>query len=158
MQWLAFLRWTVHGSFKSIFFCNHARTPVNEGKCYCPDCGRGLIYQWVVIRCLQCQKRIESQTVLRQVLPACRCCPHCGESSFQAEYLESPSYFQLHKASLQVWEEHDYLGAEPTWSVYSIYNWGETVSQTVKDALEQSQRWISGSTTKQLALLPAPVQ
>lgn len=114
------------------FSCNHLRTTVNEGKCYCPDCGRGLIYNWVVLRCGGCQARLDSRTVLKQVLPLHRCCPQCGDSETQINRLESPSYFHLHKAQLMVHEEADYIQSRFGWSLRSA---GEVVRQTVADTL-----------------------
>jgi hypothetical protein len=85
-----------------LFACRHGRISVNEGKCYCPDCGQGLIYQWVLLRCRRCRGRRESRTFLGRVLPSYRYCLQCGEPSWQADYLESPAYFQLHKARLVI--------------------------------------------------------
>jgi hypothetical protein len=142
---------------KCIFSCNHWRTPVNEGKCYCPDCGRGVIYQWVIIRCQTCRVRVDSHTVLRQVMPRHKCCPYCGENAFQLEYLESPSYFQLHKAQLSVREEQDYLQTRSRWSVYSF---GESVGRTMEHTITKARYWLQASrphTTGHPALLPVRV-
>lgn len=141
---------------KCVFSCNHLRTPVNEGKCYCPDCGRGLIYQWVVIRCKQCQLRLDARTVLRQVVPAQRCCAACGEQAFRYEYLEAPSYFQLHKARLIVREELDYLQGRLHWSVYGF---GETVGRQVEKTLAKTRAWLEPAqpAPQWLALLPVRV-
>jgi hypothetical protein len=94
---------------KRAFLCHHLRTTVNEGKCYCPDCGRGLVYHWVVLRCVGCQARLESRASLGQVTPLRRCCPHCGENQTRMDRLELPAYFHLHKAQLMVQEEADYI-------------------------------------------------
>jgi len=91
--------------FRSLLTCNHWRTPVHEGKCYCPDCGRGVIYRWVVLRCYECKSRRDSRYVLRQVIPTERCCANCGHQAVRVEPLESPDYFQLHKARLMAEEE-----------------------------------------------------
>lgn len=119
---------------KCAFSCNHLRTPVNEGKCYCPDCGRGLVYQWVILRCGNCQSRLEGRTMLRQVLPRQRCCSGCGEQAFHLERLENPSYFQLHKAQLMVQEEQDYILSRFGWHLSSM---GEVISKTVSSTLAQ---------------------
>ena len=93
-----------------LFSCNHFRMRVSEGKCYCPDCGRGLIYRWVALRCAACHSRLESQTILQNIIPKRRHCSYCGERSFEQTFLESPAYFQLHKAQLVVTEEfHEQL-------------------------------------------------
>jgi uncharacterized protein (DUF983 family) len=85
-----------------LFSCQHGRVSVNEGKCYCPDCGQGLIYQWVLLRCRRCRGRRDSRIFLGGVLPSHRYCLQCGEPSWQADYLEAPAYFQLHKARLVI--------------------------------------------------------
>lgn len=143
--------------FICVFRCNHFRTPVNEGKCYCPDCGRGLIYQWVVVRCEVCHQRMESRSFFRQVVPLQRCCAYCGEQGFRFDYLESPDYFQLHKAQLIVREEEDYLQRPYAWSSYNL---GETVNRTWEKAMAKTRRWLEPAYTSDtiLALLPAPIQ
>ena len=106
---------------KCLFFCTHPRISVSEGKCYCPDCGQGLIYQWVLLRCGQCHGRRDSRYLLRQILPRYRYCLQCGEAAWQLNYLESPAYFQLHKARLIIRESlpqqpHDTL-------IVTIFSW-----------------------------------
>lgn len=83
-----------------VFSCRHWRTRIHEGKCYCPDCGRGLIFQWAVLRCLQCHRRVESRLWFGRIFPVQRCCPHCGHAEVQTDWLSTPAYFQLHKAQL----------------------------------------------------------
>lgn len=130
MALLSTLGWV----FKCIFTCNHGRTAPKEGKCYCPDCGRGVIFQWVVMRCEECNVRMDSHTALRQLVPDQRCCPNCGERAFCYHYLEAPSYFQLQKARLMIREEADYLQGRYHWSVYAF---GETLGQSVGQKFEQ---------------------
>ena len=105
---------------KCVFTCNHTHTFPREGKCYCPDCGRGVIFQWVVMRCEACNYRAESHITLRQLTPSQRCCNNCGQQSFFYDYLESPSYFQLNKARLVIREEDEYLQERSHWSVYAF--------------------------------------
>lgn len=97
------------GMVKTFLTCNHGRTPIHEGKCFCPDCGHGLIFQWVVLRCGQCNSRRNSRYFLRQIVPVEHSCPKCGEESVRWDYLDSPTYFQLHKACLVIQEEEEYL-------------------------------------------------
>jgi hypothetical protein len=140
-----------------LFSCGHWRTPVNEGKCYCPDCGHGVIFQWVVVRCGTCRVRVDSRMWLRQVLPMQRCCPACGERAFQFDYLESPSYFQLHKAQLIVRDEQDYLqGRSFHWSLYSV---GQSITRSVEHSLYQSRAWLAAKAqAPRRVLLPATVR
>lgn len=144
---------TLFWLLKCVFSCNHLRTPVNEGKCYCPDCGRGLVYHWVVARCNACRVRLESRTVLRQVVPVQRCCPNCGGQSFRFDTLSAPSYFQLQKAQLMVREEQDYLQGGFQWSVYG---WGEAMGRTVEQTLSKTLAWLESPQppARVLALLP----
>ena len=88
-----------------LFSCRHWRTRIHEGKCYCPDCGRGLIFQWVVLRCNQCQGRVDSRLWFGRISPVQRCCLRCGHSEVQTDWLNAPAYFQLHKAQLVLIEE-----------------------------------------------------
>lgn len=88
-----------------VFSCRHWRTRIHEGKCYCPDCGRGLIFQWAVLRCVQCHRRVESRLWFGRIFPVQRCCPHCGHADVETDWLSAPAYFQLHKAQLVLVEE-----------------------------------------------------
>lgn len=117
MTYSASLFETFYWLCKCLFACNHGRTEVNEGKCYCPDCGCGLIYQWILLRCQSCHARRESRYQLRQVIPAQSCCIQCGETAWSSEILETPAYFQLHTARLRVVEEKDFDDLLP--SLYS---------------------------------------
>ena len=100
---LGFLRWC--------FQCRHARAPVAEGKCYCPDCGRGLIFRWRVLHCTGCNHRRETRYLLRQIVPLQTCCPFCGEAEVQLKTLVSPFYYQLKHARLV--PEEDGTGEHP---------------------------------------------
>ncbi len=109
--------------FQSALSCNHTRTPVNEGKCFCPDCGRGILYQWVVLRCQDCESRRESRYQFRRLSPAERCCAQCGSPEWRREPLETPEFYQLHKAQLTVQEEGKTLSGSKTF--WSVYHWTE---------------------------------
>jgi uncharacterized protein (DUF983 family) len=140
---------------RSVFACNHARTVVNEGKCYCPDCGRGLIYQWVVLRCTACGSRRESGYLLRQVIPRQRCCPHCGDSLWHLDILDSPSYFQLDQARLMVKEEVDYNQQPYLWSLYSFHNaLAASLERTVASTFAWLDPEADTASRRVLALLP----
>lgn len=101
--------------------CRHWRTRVYEGKCYCPDCGRGLIYQWAVLRCQQCAFRLESRLWFGEISPVQRCCVHCGAEEVEIDWLSAPAYFQLHKAQLVLVEEEsgDGLLEKAPWVVWA---------------------------------------
>jgi hypothetical protein len=130
---------------KCVFSCNHARTTVNEGKCYCPDCGRGLIYQWVVLRCRDCRVRRDSHYRLRRVMPVQRCCPQCGDPAWWTDYLDSPSYFHLYKARLMVREEQDYLQTPAFWSLYTL---SETVNRSVEQTVAKTRTYLALPSTQ----------
>lgn len=142
---------------RSLFSCHHARTPVNEGKCFCPDCGSGLIYRWVVLRCQECHARRESRYRLRQVMPSQRCCAFCGAASVFPEYLENPSYFQLSQARLVVFFEE-----EQPFSMMKCLSYllGETLSAYIVESIQNSYAWVETQIVKPparqpvLALLP----
>jgi uncharacterized protein (DUF983 family) len=129
---------SLHWLFKCVFTCNHARTTAKEGKCFCPDCGRGVIFQWVVMRCESCRQRTESRLLLRQLVPQTRCCATCGQASFYYDYLEAPSYFQLHQARLIIREEADVLQGRYRWSVFSVAeHWSEQVEASLRQRLKR---------------------
>lgn len=121
---------TLNWVLKCVFTCNHGRTAPKEGKCYCPDCGRGVIFQWVVMRCEACNYRTDSKISLRQLVPSQRCCANCGEQSFYYSYLDDPSYFQLHRARLIIREEADYLQGKHQWGVAAFNSqWADFKAQ-----------------------------
>lgn len=111
---------TLQWLLKCVFTCNHGRTAPKEGKCFCPDCGQGVIFQWVVMRCESCNHRADSRLLLRQLTPSQRCCANCGQASFYYDYLDDPSYFQLHRARLVVREEADYLQGRHQGNTYAF--------------------------------------
>ena len=133
--------------FIKLFTCNHANTLVHEGKCYCPDCGNGLIYQWVILRCCECQTRRESRYQFRQVVPVQRCCLSCGAQNVRAEYLQNPSYFQLKQARLAIIVEESTDAAHWFWIRYLL---GTTLSDYLTEIWQLTRVWIDAQ------LRPAP--
>jgi hypothetical protein len=85
---------------KALFTCSHAKARAVEGKTYCPDCGRGVIFRWVVLRCTECGQRRPSHYRLRQVVPAELCCTYCGEAAVHSQILLEPEFYQLRHALL----------------------------------------------------------
>lgn len=110
MQDLTTLIWILQALLRSAFSCSHTATPVHEGKCYCPDCGKGVIFRWVMTRCGGCHTRRETRYVFRHVFPVASFCPQCGESDVYSEYLEAPKYYQVTQAKLVVMEAEDIPG------------------------------------------------
>ena len=122
--------------------CHHTRTPVHEGKCYCPDCGRGLIYQWIVLRCNACKTRRDSVYRFRRIVPQQRCCPQCGENTWRVERLDSPLYYQLHKARLRVQLVDDAVPRQPFhWSHYQF----EKMERPSQTPVNPSRRRLTAS-------------
>jgi hypothetical protein len=141
---------------RSLFSCNHARTEVHEGKCYCPDCGAGLIYRWVVLRCGECRTRRESRYRFRQVIPSQRCCTFCGSVTVLEEFLEDPAYFQLREARLMVFVEE---AAMPSFKSCLSYLLGDTLSCFVAESIHTACAWLENSIAQpsskpRFALLP----
>ena len=134
-----------------LFSCRHWRTHIHEGKCYCPDCGRGLIFQWAVLRCVQCHGRVESRLWFGRISPVQRCCVRCGHSEVQTDWLSAPAYFQLHKAQLVLVEEEGYQEARfgSHWSVW-VQVMGERLSAAVQPVPA------GGSPARNLPRLAAP--
>lgn len=126
----------------SLFACNHAGTRVSEGKCYCPQCGSGLIYRWVVLRCRECNTRRESRYRFRRIVPAQRCCSLCGDTSVCLEYLENPDYYQLCRARLMVIAEE-----KPPFSLtgYASYLFGEPLGAYVADFFHSVRIWVDSA-------------
>jgi hypothetical protein len=132
----------MHGEWllKAVFTCNHLRTPVREGKCFCPDCGRGVVFQWIVLRCRECRTRRESRYFLRQVVPSHACCMQCGTENFRYEYLDmnrDESYFQLDKARILIQEADDYVARRFSWSTTAT-----AFNDTLQQTLWQTRVWL----------------
>lgn len=148
MEWLSGLAWLL----KCCLTCNHLRTPVSEGKCYCPDCGQGLIYRWIILRCTECNLRRDSRYFLRQAVPAERCCLHCGSTAIRWDYLETPSYYQIHKARLIVQEAQEYERQQAfAWTVCEL-------TRATEEALHKTRSWLAGQVAPKPALLPVLVE
>ncbi|MBX2860517.1 MAG: hypothetical protein KTR14_04740 [Vampirovibrio sp.] len=94
---------------KPLFGCGHFKTPLCEGKAFCPDCGRGVVLTWVRLRCSGCHQIRDGQYFLRRVVPASRCCTHCGDVAVTMERLESPEYVKVTRALLLIEEEEEFL-------------------------------------------------
>jgi hypothetical protein len=140
-----------------VFSCTHAHTRLNEGKCYCPDCGCGLIIRWVVLRCGECEIRRESRYWLRQIIPAQRCCVACGTERYNTETLDSPSYFQLHTARLLMEEVPSDTNSHlqnVIWFLERLF--GFSLRTLLEHTQAKTLAWLDPTTTpnKPLALLP----
>lgn len=103
--------------------CQHVGIQAQEGKCFCPDCGQGVVFQWVVLRCQQCQAKRPSQYVYGHILPTEPCCVHCGHRDVVEESLENARYYQLTHAQLVRLDEQDYQTQR---------DWTQTVSAWVQ--------------------------
>jgi hypothetical protein len=103
----------------ALFTCSHGRARVVEGKTFCPDCGQGVIFKWVVLRCKGCNHRRPTRYLFRQVVPLEPCCTYCGEQEIRHEYLSEPEYFQLRYAllSFQAESQEDTLWDHCTFSI-----------------------------------------
>ncbi|MEB3286150.1 MAG: hypothetical protein VKJ04_01465 [Vampirovibrionales bacterium] len=100
--------WLPFAVLRSAFCCSHRHTPVHEGKCYCPDCGEGIVYRWLTMRCSQCLLKRDIRYRFGHWLPAQPHCVACGETAILEQFLESPKYHQLHKASLIIIRAKDF--------------------------------------------------
>lgn len=86
--------------FQALFTCSHTRARVVEGKTFCPDCGQGVVFRWVVLRCCGCRQRRPVRYRFRHVVPLESCCTYCGESDIINQYLDEPEFYQLRHALL----------------------------------------------------------
>ncbi len=99
-KWHEYLLDCVYWGIQLSWKCRHPRMPIAEGQCYCPDCGEGVVFQWVSLRCAGCLHRRATQYSLRRVFPKEAQCPACGTREVVQEMLESPHYYQALKAQL----------------------------------------------------------
>lgn len=106
----------VYSLAKGIFTCQHRNIPVHEGKCYCPDCGKGVVFEWVVIKCSGCHKKRPSQSLMNRMYPSQRCCLLCGDTETYTEALDNPWYFQLNQAQLLFKDEGDNQSHFENWT------------------------------------------
>ena len=103
--------WTVFLNSHQV--CHHRGLSYEEGKSYCPQCGCGVIFRWVVLRCQGCHIRRSSQYCLNSLVPSQPCCHQCGERAFRHEYIEQPEFYLLDKAMLIVQNEEEYWQSNP---------------------------------------------
>ncbi|MDX2083893.1 MAG: zinc ribbon domain-containing protein [Candidatus Melainabacteria bacterium] len=122
---------------RAVFRCRHTHAPLQEGKCYCPDCGTALIHRWVQVRCAHCQAKRPALFLFAQLIPALKVCTQCGHTAIRVETLENPAHYQLQQAVL-VWEEEaHYLKNQqgiPPW-VQRCRVWLETEAAFIPRAL-----------------------
>ena len=81
--------------------CRHTRTVMVEGKTYCPDCGEGVVFAWVILRCSHCRRIRPARYSHESVATEDRCCRHCGTHHVEKVRLEAPDYFQAQFALLE---------------------------------------------------------
>lgn len=110
---------------KAMFACNHGNTHVVEGKTFCPDCGAGVVFRWVVLRCSGCNQRRPGRYRFRQVVPHERCCIDCGEAGYTTQTLDNPGFYQLRLAMLEIETEEtaeiDWWEKLNAWGIYLKY-------------------------------------
>lgn len=107
---------------RRFFRCRHVRAHWVQGKTYCPDCGNGLVFQWVLLRCLGCRQPRPSVLQHGKVVPKTRCCIDCGEAKTSRELLPEPQYFQLPFVSLVLAEENPQTLED--FSPRTLHHWG----------------------------------
>jgi hypothetical protein len=122
------LSWILH-RLPDILSCTHPHLTLDEGMCYCPDCGKGLIFKWVFIRCNGCHQRRNSVSFWEQIIPCHPFCQFCGEQSWHLQYLEQPEFFQLHTASLMLYKGDFENHREP---LNSVKAWVDRTSERIR--------------------------
>lgn len=85
--------------------CQHKNLRPSEGKCFCKDCGKGLVFSWVILRCDHCQSRLPLKLQFKQLCPKDNFCMHCGHQEASIIALESAKFYQLDQAILVCLEE-----------------------------------------------------
>ncbi len=100
---------------KALVTCSHARANAVEGKTFCPDCGQGVVFRWVVLKCVGCGQRRSACYRFRQVAPVDLCCRFCGDPSWEARVLVDPEYYQLRYALLQYEPDPEEAAGRPDW-------------------------------------------
>ena len=107
------------------FRCRHVRAHWVQGKTFCPDCGNGLVFQWVLLRCVGCRQPRPSLLTHGEVVPKARCCIDCGEAKTTRELLAEPQYFQLPFVSLVLTEEKKSCDSDlENFSTRTLHHWG----------------------------------
>lgn len=81
--------------------CQHHHAPMVEGKTWCPDCGEGLLFEWVVFKCACCDQKRPGQYFFGQPKPQTRHCQGCGSTEYHTLVMDNPEYFQLRFALLR---------------------------------------------------------
>lgn len=128
--------------FNWLFACKHANTAVTEGKSFCPDCGCGVVFQWVNLRCSGCGVRRDTAYCWGRILPTQAVCVRCGEGDVWPEYLENARPYQIHRARLVMHVDTEYEEKQ------AAFLW--------QAGLERMRVWMDGPTASNVrGLLPA---
>lgn len=114
---------TIGQWMKRLFVCRHNHMPMHEGKCFCPDCGEGVVVRWAVLCCSGCDMRRSSRYLFRRLMPSEAYCTRCGEREISVRFLENPLYYQLRHARLVWQDEEDFLLARSHLSDALIRVW-----------------------------------
>ncbi len=96
----------VRGSLLS-WLCPHPHAAWQEGKNYCPNCGRGFVLQWITRVCSHCGRRRPLQYARYGIALLQPYCQHCGTGESTLRVLEAPAYYQLQHALPAVFDAPD---------------------------------------------------
>jgi hypothetical protein len=105
--------------FTFVLACRHGSTRVVEGKTFCPDCGVGVVYEWVILKCKGCRQKRAARYWFNQVVPYQSCCSMCGEVACIEETHASLQFYQLSHAllikTIEEEENYDYVSHLSEW-------------------------------------------
>jgi hypothetical protein len=103
--------------------CKHRRMPMHEGKCFCPDCGQGIIVRWATLCCVGCGTRRRNRYLFGRFVPAEAYCIRCGEREVSVRFIDNPLFYQLRHARLVCQDEEEFLRAHSRLSEILIRAW-----------------------------------
>lgn len=78
--------------------CKHTNiTPLSAGS-YCPDCGKEIQIDWMLLRCSCCNSKREARIIFNSIKPKSKYCIKCGSPECYVEKKETIEYFDVHYA------------------------------------------------------------
>jgi len=75
--------------------CTHKNALLHSNEGYCPDCGKYLIKNYYLIRCLRCDIKREAKLCWGEIQPIDKFCSNCGCQEFYIEKLDDVNFIDV---------------------------------------------------------------
>ena len=81
--------------------CLHLRVSPNSGLRFCPECGKEIEINWLILRCKNCNCKKHSYLLADLLLPTENYCVNCGNVEYIVEKLSNLNFYDIDYAVLK---------------------------------------------------------